>query len=100
MVMEKLKDRAIVSNPGHVLVAYHVALALQQAGVLDRFETSFYYKGSTSSRVLLSMLPKEISAWLVKQLRRRWQDGLGIAPCKTCCLKIKCNRKLRLFGMF
>lgn len=75
--MEKLRSGVVISQPGGVLVSYQAALALQEAGLLDYFETGFYYKDSRFSRILLSMLPKQVTAWLVKQLRRRVQDGLA-----------------------
>lgn len=77
MLMEKVKRGVVISHPGHVLVAYQAALALQETGLLDYFEASFYYKDSRFSRILLSMLPKQVAAWIVKQLRRRVQDGLS-----------------------
>lgn len=77
MIMEKVKSGVVVSHPGHVLVAYQASLALQEAGLLDSFETGFYYKDSRFSRILLSMLPKQVAARLMRQLRRRTHEGLA-----------------------
>jgi glycosyltransferase involved in cell wall biosynthesis len=81
--MEKIKHGVIVSHPGHLLVAYQAAQALQEAGLLDYFETGFYYKNSRFSRFLLSLLPQQVAAWLLKQLRRRVHEGLSSQRIKT-----------------
>lgn len=83
MLMEKVKSGIVVSHPGHLLVSYQAALGLQEAGLLDYFETGFYYTDSRFSRILLSMLPKQVAAWLAKQLRRRTQDGLASHCVRT-----------------
>lgn len=75
-VNTEAKGGVIVSQPGRVLVSYQAALGLQEAGLLDYFETCFYFKNGWLSRTILSLLPKRIAAWLVRELRRRVQDGL------------------------
>lgn len=81
--MEKVKSGVVISHPGHVLVAYQAALALQEAGLLDCFETGFYYKDSRFSRFLLSLLPQQFAAQLLRQLRRRTHEGLESQRVRT-----------------
>lgn len=83
MMMEKVKSGVVISHPGHVLVAYQFALGLQEAGLLDCFETGFYYKDSRFSRILLSMLPQQVAARLLRQLRRRTHEGLASQRVRT-----------------
>jgi glycosyltransferase involved in cell wall biosynthesis len=75
-MMEQSKNKVVISHPGHLLVAYQAAQALQEAGLLASFESGFYYKAGWLSRRLLSMLPQSISARMLRQLRRRMHDGL------------------------
>lgn len=83
MMMEKITGGAVISHPGHVLVAYQAALGLQEAGLLDRFETGFYYKDGRLSRILRSMLPQQVAARLLRQLRRRTHEGLALQRIRT-----------------
>ena len=83
MMMKKVKSGVIVSQPGGVLVSYQAALALQEASLLDYFETGFYYKDSRFSRILLSMLPQQVAARLLRQLRRRTHEGLELQRVRT-----------------
>ncbi|MHB1688295.1 MAG: glycosyltransferase family 4 protein [Ignavibacteriaceae bacterium] len=76
-MMEKTIKGVVISHPGHLLVAYQAALGLQEAGLLDGFETGYYYKDSRFSRILLSMLPQQVAARLLRQLRRRTHEGLA-----------------------
>lgn len=81
--MKNMNNGVVISHPGHVLVAYQAALALQEAGLLAGFETGFYFKNGWLSRLLLSMLPKQVSAQLLRQLRRRTHAGLESALIRT-----------------
>ncbi len=83
MAMEKQRSGVVVSHPGHILVAYQASLALQELGLLDCFETCFYYKDSRFSQILLSILPKTVAAWIAKQLQRRMHDGLASTRIRT-----------------
>ena len=76
MMTEEINKGVVISHPGHLLVAYQAAQGLQDAGMLDGFETGFYYKQGLLSRALLAMLPKRISVRVLRQLRRRTHAGL------------------------
>jgi glycosyltransferase involved in cell wall biosynthesis len=69
----------VIAHPGHLLVAYHAAQALQEAGLLHSFETGYYFKEGRHFGSLLNMLPAALSARLLRQLRRRTHDGLAPA---------------------
>ena len=79
----KAADSVVIFHPGHVLVCYNSALALQQAGMLSRFETGFYFKRPSFLEVLLSKLPSNIATRMQKQLMRRHHDGLSVEKIKT-----------------
>ena len=81
--MKNVKSGVIVSQPGGVLLSYQVALALQEAGLLDYFETCFYFKEGRLSKILLTMLPKQVAARLLRQLRRRTHEGLALQHVRT-----------------
>ncbi len=81
--VEETKSGVVISHPGRYLVAYQAALALQEAGLLDCFETCFYFKGSRFSRLLFSLLPKQFAARLLRQLRRRTHEGLASQQVRT-----------------
>ena len=81
--MKKVKNGVVISHPGHVLVTYQAVLALQEAGLLDYFETGFYYKNSRLSRFLLSLFPQRFATQLLRQLLRRTHEGLVSQQVKT-----------------
>ncbi|HZW23950.1 MAG TPA: glycosyltransferase family 4 protein [Gallionella sp.] len=72
------ENSVMVSHPGHLLVAYQAALALQEAGLLHAFETGFYYKDGHWPRRLLDSLPAAMAARVLRQLRRRTHEGLDL----------------------
>ncbi len=83
MTPEETVGGVTVAHPGHLLVAYQAALALQEAGLLDRFETGVYFKNGRFARCLLAMLPQRFAARLSRQLQRRTHVGLSERQVKT-----------------
>lgn len=81
--MEKVESGVVISHPGHILVAYQAALALQEAGLLDCFETGFYYKGGKFSNMLLSIFSPQVAARILRQLRRRTHETLAVSRIRT-----------------
>lgn len=79
----KVSNSVVIFHPGHVLVCYNSALALQQAGMLSSFETGFYFKRPSFLSVLLSKLPSNIAKRMHKEFMRRHHDGLSIEKIKT-----------------
>ena len=79
----KVSNSVVIFHPGHVLVCYNHALALQQAGMLSSFETGFYFKLPSFLSVLLSKLPSNIAKRMHKEFMRRRHDGLSIEKIKT-----------------
>jgi len=81
--MGETNNGVLISHPGHLLVAYQAAQALQEASLLDSFETGFYFKHGLLSRVLLALLPQKISARLLREFRRRTHVGLDSDGVRT-----------------
>lgn len=83
MTPEKTGGGVAIAHPGHLLVAYQAALALQEAGLLDRFETGFYFKNGWLARHILALFPQGLSARLSRQLQRRTHAGLSARRVRT-----------------
>lgn len=66
------KKSVIVSHPSRILVSYNCALALQEAGLLLRYETGFFFKKfGFTNKLLIKLLPEKYYLRIVKQLNRR-----------------------------
>ncbi len=74
------KDRwtnVLLAHPG-TQHSHHGALALQQAGLLKRYVTGFYFNPESAWARVLRRLPEKLSAKLDRELYRRFT--LGLAP--------------------
>lgn len=77
------KGSVVIFHPGHVLVSYNSALALEQAGMLFCFETGLYFRRPGFLELLLSNVPGAFPKFIYKQLMRRHHIGLPVEKIKT-----------------
>ena len=80
---DRSANSVVIFHPGHVLVCYNTAFALQQAGMLSRFETGFYFKRVGLLELIFGKLPGNTPKVIYRQLMRRHHDGLSIKKIKT-----------------
>ena len=69
--------KVIVFHPGHVQVAYQVALALQSNGNNYEFVSGIYYKNNFLLSIFLQIFPKKLSTYITCQLYKRKLNGLN-----------------------
>lgn len=67
---QNVRLKVLVAHPG-TQHSYQTALALQKAGMLQRYATGFYYRPSSLASMLLKLLPQWLAARLERQLLRR-----------------------------
>jgi len=84
MAKKDLSSGVVVANPCKVLVAYQAALALQEAGFLQHYETGFYYKSkSFFLSIFLAALPSPMALAMRKEMSRRVQEGVSSDLVRT-----------------
>jgi glycosyltransferase involved in cell wall biosynthesis len=69
------KYEVLVAHPG-TQHSYQTALGLQNAGLLKKYVTGFYYKSSVALGKLLRLLPLSLANKLERELLRRRNDEL------------------------
>lgn len=72
----KLKNKILLSHPGHVQVSYQFALALQESKKNFAFHTSIYYVDSIFIKFLLKIIPKNISDKFKRRISQRYISTL------------------------
>lgn len=77
-----MNARLIVAHPG-TQHSSQAAIALQRAGLLERYVTSFYYRPDGALSTLVGLLPSRLASRVERELLRRRIAGLGDAPIQT-----------------
>ncbi|MDM8548991.1 glycosyltransferase family 4 protein [Desulfobacterales bacterium HSG2] len=84
--------RCIVSHPG-MHHSYQIAFSLQEAGLLEKFITRFYYKDQGFFDKILRFFPRKYSKLLQYEFKRRKLEGLNenlicSYPCDDLFFKV------------
>ncbi len=89
-------EGVIVAHPG-TQHSYETALAVQDAGLLRRYITGFYYKPEGAIGCGLRLLPASIRSKAERAFGRRHKDGLDPGRIQTCpALELVCAAARRL----
>jgi alpha-maltose-1-phosphate synthase len=71
------RPRLIISNADNRHPAYQLALAAQEAGLLMRFYTGYYYKDNSLFSKIIKSLPKQITDNIERYLGKRYHEQLN-----------------------
>ncbi|MGR3304135.1 MAG: glycosyltransferase family 4 protein [Candidatus Scalindua sp.] len=97
-VKERHNQGVVISHPG-IHHAYQIVLGLQEAGLLQKFITRFYYKNQGGFATLIRLFPPKYAKTLQREFKRRRLDGLDENLIRSFLFGDLALKTLRLIGM-